>query len=256
MGLAQRSSIYVPFPQAIPKVATIDPNTCMHILGGVCQACTSFCEANAIDFTQQDEIQGIEVGAAILAPGFEQFDPNLKKELGYGRYPNVVSSLQFERILSASGPYLGSVLRPSDRRAPSKIAWIQCVGSREAGRDYCSSVCCMYATKEAIIAKEHEPDLDCTIFFIDLRAFGKGFDEYYNRARELGINAWLRSSTWSCSPPVCDHPSKPRSSPTRSGSSWTRTALQQPRIWRPSRPRGRASSSAAPSPDPRTFPRP
>jgi heterodisulfide reductase subunit A len=188
MGLAQRSSIYVPFPQAIPKVATIDPNTCMHILGGVCQACTSFCEANAIDFTQQDEIQGIEVGAAILAPGFEQFDPNLKKELGYGRYPNVVSSLQFERILSASGPYLGSVLRPSDRRAPSKIAWIQCVGSREAGRDYCSSVCCMYATKEAIIAKEHEPDLDCTIFFIDLRAFGKGFDEYYNRARELGIN--------------------------------------------------------------------
>ena len=187
MGLAQRSSIYVAFPQAIPKVATIDPNTCMHLLGGVCEACTSFCDANAIDFTQQDEIRGIEVGAAILAPGFEQFDPNLKKELGYGRYPNVVSSLQFERILSASGPYLGSVLRPSDRRAPRKIAWIQCVGSREAGRDYCSSVCCMYATKEAIIAKEHEPDLDCTIFFIDLRAFGKGFDEYYNRARELGI---------------------------------------------------------------------
>jgi heterodisulfide reductase subunit A len=187
MGLAQRSSIYVPFPQAIPKMATIDPSTCMQLLGGVCQACTSFCEANAIDFTQQDQIQGIEVGAAILAPGFEQFDPNLKPELGYGRYPNVVSSLQFERILSASGPYLGKVLRPSDGRAPEKIAWIQCVGSREAGRDYCSSVCCMYATKEAIIAKEHEPDLDCTIFFIDLRAFGKGFDEYYNRARELGI---------------------------------------------------------------------
>jgi heterodisulfide reductase subunit A len=140
-----------------------------------------------IDFDQQDEIQGIEVGAAVLAPGFQQFDPHAKKELGYGRFPNVISSLQFERILSASGPYLGKVLRPSDQAPPKKIAWIQCVGSRETDRDYCSSVCCMYATKEAIIAKEHEPDIDCTIFFIDLRAFGKGFDAYYNRAKELGI---------------------------------------------------------------------
>ncbi len=187
MGLAQRSSIYLPFPQAIPKVATIDPNTCMHLLKGVCQTCADFCQANAIDFGQQDEIQGLEVGAAVLAPGFEQFDPNLKKELGYGRFPNVVSSLQFERILSASGPYLGKVLRPSDEEAPKKVAWIQCVGSREVERNYCSSVCCMYATKEAIIAKEHEPELDCTIFFIDLRAFGKGFDAYYQRAKELGV---------------------------------------------------------------------
>jgi heterodisulfide reductase subunit A len=115
MGLARRSSIYLPFAQAIPKVATIDPDTCMHLLRGTCQACASFCEADAIDFDQQDEIQGIEVGAAVLAPGFQQFDPYAKKELGYGRFPNVISSLQFERILSASGPYLGKVLRPSDR---------------------------------------------------------------------------------------------------------------------------------------------
>jgi heterodisulfide reductase subunit A len=111
----------------------------------------------------------------------------LKQELGYGRFPNVVSSLQFERILSASGPYLGKVLRPSDHQLPNKIAWIQCVGSRDVERNYCSSVCCMYATKEAIIAKEHEPDLECTIFYIDLRAFGKGFDAYFNRAKELGV---------------------------------------------------------------------
>jgi heterodisulfide reductase subunit A len=134
-----------------------------------------------------DEIEEIDVGAAVLAPGFEQFDPVLKQELGYGRFPNVVSSLQFERILSASGPYLGKVLRPSDHQPPNKVAWIQCVGSRDVDRNYCSSVCCMYATKEAVIAKEHEPDLECTIFYIDLRAFGKGFDAYFNRAKELGV---------------------------------------------------------------------
>ncbi|UCC70970.1 MAG: FAD-dependent oxidoreductase [Gemmatimonadota bacterium] len=187
VGLVQRSSIYIPFPQAIPKVATIDPDTCMHLLRGVCGSCESFCQAGAIDFSQKDEIEGIDVGAVVLAPGFEGFDPNLRKELGYGRYPNVISSLQFERILSASGPFLGQVLRPSDHKHPKRVAWIQCVGSRDVERNYCSSVCCMYATKEAIIAKEHEPDLDCTIFFIDMRAFGKGFDAYYNRAKQLGV---------------------------------------------------------------------
>jgi len=187
VGLTQRSSIYIPFPQAIPKVATIDRDTCMHLLTGLCRSCENFCQAQAIDFSQKDEIEGIDVGAVVLAPGFEQFNPELKKEFGYGRYPNVVSSLQFERILSASGPYLGKVLRPSDLQHPKRIAWIQCVGSREVERNYCSSVCCMYATKEAVIAKEHEPDLDCTIFYIDMRAFGKGFDAYYYRAKELGV---------------------------------------------------------------------
>jgi heterodisulfide reductase subunit A len=187
MGLAPRPSIYIPFPQAIPKVATIDPTTCMHLRNDVCRACEEVCEADAIDFTQLDEIEELEVGAVILAPGFESYDPDLKKEFGYGRYPNVISSLQFERLLSSSGPFMGEVLRPSDHEHPRRVAWIQCVGSREAGRDYCSSVCCMYATKEAIIAKEHQPDLDCTIFFIDMRAFGKGFDEYYSRAKELGV---------------------------------------------------------------------
>jgi len=187
MGLVQRSSIYVPFAQAIPKVAVIDRNTCMHFLKDTCKSCENFCEAGAIDYEQQDEIEELAVGAVVLSPGFEQFDPDLKKELGYSRYPNVLSSLQFERLLSASGPYLGKVLRISDENSPGKIAWIQCVGSREVEYNYCSSVCCMYATKEAIIAKEHEPDLDCTIFFIDMRAYGKGFDAYYERAKELGV---------------------------------------------------------------------
>jgi heterodisulfide reductase subunit A len=187
MGLSPRSSIYIPFPQAIPKVAVIDRNTCMHFLKDVCKSCENFCEAKAIDYEQEDELEDVSVGAVVLAPGYEQFDPDLKKELGYSRYPNVVSSMQFERLLSASGPYLGKILRLSDEKPPKKIAWIQCVGSRDVERNYCSSVCCMYATKEAIIAKEHEPDLDCTIFFIDMRAFGKGFDAYYERAKELGV---------------------------------------------------------------------
>ena len=187
MGLVQRSSIYIPFPQAIPKVAVIDRNTCMHYLNDTCKSCENFCEAGAIDYEQQDEIEKVDVGAVVLSPGFEQFDPDLKKELGYGRYPNVLSSMQFERVLSASGPYLGEILRSSDQKHPRKIAWIQCVGSREVDCNYCSSVCCMYATKEAIIAKEHQPDLDCTIFYIDMRAFGKGFDAYYERAKQLGV---------------------------------------------------------------------
>ncbi|MEA3224505.1 MAG: heterodisulfide reductase, partial [Planctomycetota bacterium] len=132
----------------------IDRNTCMHFLNGVCESCAEFCEAGAIDYKQEDEIEQVDVGAVVLAPGYEHFDADLKKELGYERYPNVVSSMQFERLLSASGPYLGEILRPSDEKHPKKVAWIQCVGSREVDCNYCSSVCCMYATKEAIIAKE------------------------------------------------------------------------------------------------------
>ena len=187
MGLAPRSSIYIPFPQAIPKVAVIDPNTCMHFLKDVCKSCENFCEAGAIDYEQQDEIEQVNVGAVVLAPGYEHFKPDIQKELGFDRYPNVLSSMQFERLLSASGPYLGEILRTSDKKHPKRIAWIQCVGSREVERNYCSSVCCMYATKEAIIAKEHAPDLDCTVFYIDMRAYGKGFDAYFERAKDLGV---------------------------------------------------------------------
>jgi heterodisulfide reductase subunit A-like polyferredoxin len=150
-----------------------------------CMQCVTACQAGAIDHSMQPQIRELEVGALILAPGFRPFDAAQKAEYGFGRYPNVVTSLQFERLLSATGPYGGHVLRPSDGRAPRKVAWIQCVGSRDAscGREYCSYVCCMYATKQAIIAREHDADIEPTIFFIDFRAQGKGFDRYYERAK-------------------------------------------------------------------------
>ncbi len=186
-GLVQRGSIYIPFAQAIPKVPVIDRNTCQFFGRGVCRTCEAFCEAKAINYEQEDKLADIDVGSVVLATGYELIDPGIKQELGYGRFPNVVSSLQFERLQSASGPHMGTILRPSDLQPPKKIAFIQCVGSRDMDHNYCSSVCCMYATKESIITKEHAPDTECTIFYIDMRAFGKGYEAYYRRAKELGV---------------------------------------------------------------------
>lgn len=189
-NLSHRSVIHIPFPQAIPNKAVIDEENCIHFLNEKCEVCQEFCEADAIDFKQKEQILNLEVGAVILAPGFEEFDAKLKGEFGYGVYPNVVTSIEFERILSASGPYKGKILRPSDQRHPKKIAFIQCVGSRDpsCNKGYCSSVCCMYATKEATIAKEHEREIEPTIFFMDMRAFGKDFEKYYQRAqKQYGI---------------------------------------------------------------------
>lgn len=186
-GLNERASAYILYPQAIPNKPAIDKNVCLHLNYNVCGICAEVCEAKAIDFEQKEEKRVLNVGAIVLSFGYEIYDAYKKKELGYDRFPNVVTSLEFERILSASGPYQGKILRPSDSGHPEKIAFIQCVGSRDTEREYCSSVCCMYATKEAIIAKEHEPDIECHIFYIDLRAFGKGFDEYYERAKKIGI---------------------------------------------------------------------
>ncbi len=160
-----------------------------------CMQCVEACKAGAIAHDQGPQTQTLEVGALILAPGFKTFDAKLKPEYGYGRYPNVITSLQFERLLSATGPCGGHVQRPSDGVAPKKIAWIQCVGSRDAsiGREYCSYVCCMYAAKQSIIAKEHDHGVEPTIFFIDFRAQGKGFDRYYERARDVHGVRLIRS---------------------------------------------------------------
>jgi len=158
-----------------------------------CHLCETACQAHAIDYTQKDQKIELNVGAVILAPGYETYDAHLSKDLGYGRFPNVLTSLEFERIMSASGPYSGHIMRPHDRKEPKRIAFLQCVGSRDSERDYCSSVCCMYATKEAIIAKEHLGEgLQCDIYFMDMRAFGKGFEQYYRRAQELGVR-YIRS---------------------------------------------------------------
>jgi len=190
-ALSNRSAIYVEYPQAVPLKYMIDREKCIG-----CGTCYEICKAKAIDYDQQDSEATLNVGSIILAPGFETFDARLKSEYGYGRYANVVTSIEFERILSASGPYGGLVLRASDGETPKKIAFIQCVGSRDfqLGNNYCSAACCMYGMKEAVIAKEHTPSkLDCTIFYMDMRAYGKEFDAYYNRAKEEWGIKFVRS---------------------------------------------------------------
>jgi len=190
INLGIRKAIYVPFPQAVPLKYAIDEENCIK-----CRLCEKLCSPKAIDFDQKPETVKIRVGAIILAPGFEEFDPRLKSEYGYGRYLNVISSIEFERILSASGPFGGNILRPSDGKIPRKIAFVQCVGSRDAqlGNNYCSAACCMYSIKETVIAKEHAPELECTVFYMDMRAYGKEFDAYYNRAKEEHGVRFVRS---------------------------------------------------------------
>lgn len=193
-GLGYRKAIYLSFAQAIPLVYTIDKDKCIYFQKGRCRACEKYCPNQAIDFEQQDEIVEIAAGAVILSPGFETFNARLKGEYGYGRYANVLTSLDYERVLSAGGPFEGHIQRPSDGAKPQKIAWIQCVGSRDAtvGCEYCSYVCCMYATKQALISRDHDPAIEPSIFHIDIRAQGKGFDRYYERARSGGVR-YVRS---------------------------------------------------------------
>jgi heterodisulfide reductase subunit A len=184
-NLISTKCIYIPFAQAVPAIPVIDPTHCPYFLRRECQICRPVCKNNAIDFHQQEKKLEIEVGSIILAPGYEIFQPEIQSEYGYKRFSNVVTSLEFERILSASGPYRGEVKRPSDRKTPKRIAWIQCIGSRDTavGNTYCSAVCCMYATKQVILAKDHDSELEATIFHNDIRAFGKGFERYYERAK-------------------------------------------------------------------------
>jgi heterodisulfide reductase subunit A len=183
--MSKRAAIYIKYPQAIPKVFIIDREQCIG-----CGLCERVCLAKAVNYADTQTVEKIEVGSVILSPGYEVFDAHLRQEFGYGSYPNVVSSIEFERLLSATGPHRGHLLRPSDGTIPERIAFIQCVGSRDSscGNDYCSSICCMYATKEAIIAKEHVHFIKPTIFYMDIRAYGKGFDAYYERAKsEYGV---------------------------------------------------------------------
>ncbi|MEO0106360.1 MAG: CoB--CoM heterodisulfide reductase iron-sulfur subunit A family protein [candidate division WOR-3 bacterium] len=180
-GLAKRKSIYIDYPQAVPAVYAIDRETCLG-----CGVCEKICLAGAIRYKDAEAVEELNVGAIILSPGVNTFSPRAYTKFGYGIYKNVVTSIEFERILSASGPFSGHLLRPYEGKIPKNIAFIQCVGSRDPqiGKPYCSSVCCTYAIKEAIIAKEHSKhNLDVTIFYMDIRTFGKGFEAYYNRAK-------------------------------------------------------------------------
>jgi len=196
-GLSFRKAVYKYYPQAIPNAFLIDKVGMPPDYRGCieCRACEKACTAGAVILDEQPEDIEINVGAVIFTEGAEIFQPYVKEEYGYGRFLNVVTSLEYERILSASGPYEGHVRRPTDGQEPENIAWIQCVGSRDKhlGNNYCSSVCCMYATKEAIITREHAPNVDASIFYIDMRAFGKDFDKYVDRAEKKYNVHYVRS---------------------------------------------------------------
>ncbi|MBI4186879.1 MAG: CoB--CoM heterodisulfide reductase iron-sulfur subunit A family protein [Chloroflexi bacterium] len=194
-NLSSVKAIYLPFPQAVPNVFVIDREACL-FFQKKCKSCVPACRNKAIDFYMEPEKVEVKVGAVILAPGYETFDPRLRADYGYGRMKNVVTSLDFERVVCASGPYSGEILRPSDRKHPKRIAWLQCVGSRQVtpgGNSYCSAVCCMYATKQAILAKEHDAGIEATIFHNDIRAYGKDFERFYRRAASLPGVRYIRS---------------------------------------------------------------
>ena len=189
MNLGKRKSVYIPFPQAVPPIYVIDSELCLKINKGVCGVCEKVCQAEAIDFEQKPQEKKLKVGAIVVATGFDMPADKLTSRWGY-RYKNVISALEYERILSASGPFSGHVLRPSDEEEPEKIAFVQCAGSRDLHENvpYCSSVCCMYTAKEAIITKEHSEHSDCYVFRHDIRAYGKNFYEFTQRAqKEYGV---------------------------------------------------------------------
>jgi len=188
-GMGLRKAIYIPFPQAVPNVAIIDKEHCLYLNKGVCRICEKNCPAGAIDFNQKHQELVVEVTSIIIATGFSLLDPSVLPQYGYGRFQDVITSLQYERLMNAAGPTGGEIVRPSDKTRPKRIAFIQCVGSRNRKvKDYCSQICCMYATKQAIVTKEHEPSIDVMVFYNDLNASGKGHEDLLKRAiEEYGI---------------------------------------------------------------------
>jgi len=183
--LGMRKAAFLTFPQAVPLKYAIDAEQCLYLTKGKCGVCQKICPADAVEYDQKPETLQIKAGALVISTGFEPALTAKDGEFGYGRYQNVVTSLQYERMLSATGPYEGHLRRPSDGKVPRSVAWIQCVMSRDPSRNrpFCSSVCCMHAAKQAILTRTHEPDTRAAIYFMDIRAHGKGFDDYVDRAR-------------------------------------------------------------------------
>ncbi len=202
--LGKRKAIYVPYSQAVPLKYVIDRENCIYFKTGRCKACEKFCPKGAVNFNDQEKEITLKVGSVILAPGFQPFDPSKFDNYSYSKHPNVMTSMEFERILSATGPTMGHLTRVSDGKAPKKIAWFQCIGSRDLNRcdnPYCSSVCCMYAVKESVVAKEHSSNgLDCAIFFMDMRTQGKDFEKYYNTAKDKHGVRFIRSRVHTIDP--------------------------------------------------------
>jgi heterodisulfide reductase subunit A len=194
--ISKNKAVHIYFAQAIPLITYID-ESCLYLKEKKCGICETVCENDAIDFNQTAEKVEVKVGAIILSPGLEPFDPVTRNEYGYGRFQNVVTSMDYERLMCPTGPYEGEILRASDKKHPQKIAWIQCVGSRQvnpiSGNSYCSAVCCTYTQKQVILTKDHNPDAECTIFHNDIRAHGKDFERFYQRAEGLPGIRFIRS---------------------------------------------------------------
>ncbi|MBQ6614232.1 MAG: CoB--CoM heterodisulfide reductase iron-sulfur subunit A family protein [Clostridia bacterium] len=193
LGMDNRSAIYIPFAQAVPKVATIDPNACNMLKNGKCGVCSKVCAAGAIDYKQQDQYIEEKYGAIVVATGFNPISMDKFDEFAYNQSKDVITSLEFERLTNAAGPTAGKLLRPSDGEHPHTIVFVQCVGSRcdacaEKGKEYCSKICCMYTAKHAMLTRDKYPDTDVYVFYIDVRTPGKNFDEFYRRAvEEYGV---------------------------------------------------------------------
>ncbi len=190
MGLSSRHAIYSPFPQAVPSAYVLNPGECLGNNPVVCSKCLDACEKKCIDFHMSDETIAERVGTIVVATGLTPHDPRALDEYGYTRFENVLTSLEFERLVNAGGPTQGHLVRPSDRKRPRSVAFIQCVGSRSArrGKSYCSNICCMNTIKSTLVLKEHYPDMDIKVFYIDIRAFGKGFEDLYTRSRRAGVH--------------------------------------------------------------------
>lgn len=184
-GLGTRTAIYVPFPQAVPNVPVIDRKHCIWFEKGKCGACKKLCPTDAVDFDQEDEIIEEKFGAVVVATGFQLFDHTTYGEYGYGRIRNIITSLQFERMLAPSGPSEGHVYRPSDGKPPKKVVFLSCIGSRDPakGMEYCSRLCCMYIAKQALLLRDHYPDAEAYVFYIDIRAAGKNYEEFVRRTQ-------------------------------------------------------------------------
>ncbi len=194
LGMNNRSAIYIPFAQAVPKVATIDPDHCNMLKNGKCGVCAKVCTANAIDYAAKDEFVSEKYGAIVVATGFNPISMDKFDEFAYSQSKDVITSLEFERLTNAAGPTGGKLLRPSDNEHPHTIVFVQCVGSRcdacaEKGKEYCSKICCMYTAKHAMLTRDKYPDTEVYVFYIDVRTPGKNFDEFYRRAvEEYGVN--------------------------------------------------------------------
>jgi heterodisulfide reductase subunit A len=187
-GIGKRKAIYTPFPQAVPNIPVIDRERCTYFIKGKCRACEKFCEAQAIDFEQREKIIDLDVGCIIVTTGFDAFDPTPMSQFGYGRYDNVITGFQFERMNNASGPTGGKIVL-KDGSEPRNLAILHCIGSRDVNyHEYCSRVCCMYSLKFAHLIREKIPDAEVYDLYIDLRCFGKGYEEFYNRLQEEEVN--------------------------------------------------------------------